>query len=200
RTVQNASAPPCPSVCSDFGWKIYPAGLREMLTIVGALGVPVYITENGIADAGDTLRGQYIYDHLATLQQAIADDVADVRGYFHWSLTDNFEWASGYYPKFGLASFDPTTGQRALRKSARAVEQPVRRGDGVDDAALQRLARRVRTRVEDRLGVPARRDGGLRQHDRPGGQHEPDRDLVQMQAERAVGRDAQVTGEREHRA
>ena len=112
RTVHNPSAPPCPSVCSDFGWEIYPAGLREMLTIVGALGVPVYITENGIADAGDTLRGQYIYDHLATLQQAIADDVADVRGYFHWSLTDNFEWASGYYPKFGLASFDPTTARK----------------------------------------------------------------------------------------
>jgi len=130
RTSHNPSAPVCPSVCSDFGWEIYPAGLREMLTFVGTLGLPVYITENGIADAADTLRGQYLYDHLATLQQAIADGVADVRGYFHWSLTDNFEWASGYYPKFGLASFDPTTGKRTLRKSARTFRS-VARHDGI---------------------------------------------------------------------
>jgi beta-galactosidase len=130
RTPQNPTAPPCPSVCSDFGWEIYPAGLREVLAIVGALGVPAYITENGIADAADALRGQYIYDHLATLQQAIADGVADVRGYFHWSLTDNFEWASGYWPKFGLASYDPSSGRRKLRAGARPYRS-IARHDGI---------------------------------------------------------------------
>ena len=109
---------------------MYPAGLREVLTFVGTLGVPVYITENGLADAADTLRAQYIYDHLATLQGVIADGVADVRGYFHWSLTDNFEWASGFWPRFGLATFDPATGRRRLRAGARPF-RTIARHDGI---------------------------------------------------------------------
>jgi beta-glucosidase/6-phospho-beta-glucosidase/beta-galactosidase len=117
-TARSPAGAPCPSTCTDFGWEIYPQGLREVLTFLGTLGVPIYITENGLADAADTLRGQYLYDHLATIQSVAADGTADVRGYFHWSLTDNFEWASGYYPKFGAFSFDPTTGKRTLRKGA----------------------------------------------------------------------------------
>ncbi len=113
--------PACPSTCTDFGWEIYPQGLREVLTFAGTLGVPIYITENGLADAGDTRRGQYLYDHLATLQGTIADGVADVRGYFHWSLTDNYEWSSGYVPKFGAFTFDPGSGKRKLRKGARVL-------------------------------------------------------------------------------
>src|SRR6185369_6412142 len=64
---------PCPSTCTDFGWEIYPQGLREVLTFAGTLGLPIYITENGLADAADTLRGRYLYDHLKTLQGVIAD-------------------------------------------------------------------------------------------------------------------------------
>ena len=129
QTPQNPGAPPCPggSVCSDFGWEIYPAGLREVLTFVGSLGPPVYITENGIADAADTKRAQYIFDHLTTLQAVITDGVADVRWYFHWSLTDNFEWSSGYYPRFGLFGFDPATGRRIRRKGARPYRKIARR-------------------------------------------------------------------------
>jgi beta-glucosidase/6-phospho-beta-glucosidase/beta-galactosidase len=118
QTPQNPTAPACPSECTDFGWEIYPQGLREVLTFAGSLGVPIYITENGIADATDAKRGQYVYDHLAVLRQAIADGVADVRGYYHWSLTDNFEWSSGYYPKFGLFAYDDVNGRRLLRKGA----------------------------------------------------------------------------------
>jgi beta-glucosidase/6-phospho-beta-glucosidase/beta-galactosidase len=121
QTPHNPNAGPCPSSCTDFGWEIYPQGLREVLTFAGTLGVPIYITENGLADALDTKRGKYLYDHLATLQGAIADGVADVRGYFHWSLTDNFEWSSGYYPKFGAFSFDPVTGKRRRRKGAQPL-------------------------------------------------------------------------------
>jgi beta-glucosidase/6-phospho-beta-glucosidase/beta-galactosidase len=137
QTPQNPSAPPCPSTCTDFGWEIYPPGLREVLTFAGSLGVPVYITENGIADAADALRGRYVYDHLAVLQQAIADGVADVRGYFHWSLTDNFEWASGYYPKFGLFAFDASTGFRIRRPSALAFRLAARK-----NAITPKLTRR----------------------------------------------------------
>jgi beta-galactosidase len=121
QTPHNPGGAPCPSSCTDFGWEIYPQGLREVLTFAGTLGVPVYITENGLADALDTRRGKYLYDHLTTLQGAIADGVADVRGYFHWSLTDNFEWSSGYYPKFGAFSFDPVTGKRRRRRGAQPL-------------------------------------------------------------------------------
>jgi beta-glucosidase/6-phospho-beta-glucosidase/beta-galactosidase len=119
QTPHSPGAPPCPTVCTDFGWEVYPPGLREVLSFVGTLGVPVYVTENGIADATDAHRARYIVDHLATLQGVIADGVADVRGYFHWSLTDNFEWSSGYYPQFGLFRYDPETGRRRRRAGAR---------------------------------------------------------------------------------
>jgi beta-galactosidase len=119
RTPQNPTAPECPTTCTDFGWEIYPAGLRQVLEVAGSYGLPVYITENGIADADDDQRPQYLLDHLAVLQQAIAGGVADVRGYFHWSLLDNFEWSAGYYPKFGLYSYDHETLEREARPSAR---------------------------------------------------------------------------------
>ena len=119
RTLLQPTLPPCPSTCSDFGWEIYPTGLREVLWIAGSYGRPVYITENGIADANDDQRPAYLVQHLGVLEQAIADHVADVRGYYHWSLVDNFEWASGYYPKFGLFGFDPATERRKVRVSGR---------------------------------------------------------------------------------
>jgi beta-galactosidase len=116
-------APPCPTVCSDIGWEIYPEGLRQVLELAGSYGLPVYITENGIADAEDDQRPSYLTSHLAVLHQAIADGVADVRGYFYWSLIDNLEWNSGYFPKFGLYSYDPETLARTARPSARLYRQ-----------------------------------------------------------------------------
>ncbi len=117
---------PCPSTCSDLGWEVYPNGFRTVLGIAGGYGLPVYVTENGIADAVDDRRAGYIVQHLAVVEQAINDGVADVRGYFHWSLTDNLEWATGYAAKFGLFSFDPVTGKRKLRKSGRVLARIVR--------------------------------------------------------------------------
>jgi beta-galactosidase len=122
RTPEAPTAPPCPSTCSDFGWEIYPQGLREVLATAGAYGLPVYVTENGIADADDDQRPAYLVQHLLVLDQAIADGVADVRGYYHWSLIDNFEWSSGYYPRFGLFSID-ARGRRRARKSARHLRR-----------------------------------------------------------------------------
>lgn len=130
RTPENPAAPPCPTLCTDFGWEIYPEGLREVLAFVGTLGRPVYITENGLADADDGLRARYTYDHLSTLHGVIADGVADVRGYFHWSLTDNFEWSSGYFPRFGLFSYDPVDGRRRLRQGAR-VYRSIAKQNGI---------------------------------------------------------------------
>jgi beta-glucosidase len=97
---------------TDFGWEIYPPGLYEVLLRVGRFGKPVVITENGISDADDDQRPKYIVDHLRQVHRAIEAGV-DVRGYMHWTLLDNFEWAEGFEQRFGLA-----TRTRELRPSA----------------------------------------------------------------------------------
>jgi beta-galactosidase len=119
----------CPSVCTEFGWEIYPQGLGEVLVTAGSYGVPVYITENGIADNDDDQRPAYLVRHLLQIDQAIAGGVADIRGYFHWTLVDNFEWSAGYQPSFGLFDVDPLdpTHRRKLRKSGRLYKRIVRK-------------------------------------------------------------------------
>lgn len=101
---------------NDWG-QIYPDGLTRQLLRLRRLGVPLYVTENGIFDNEDTLRPQYLLDHLAAVQRAIQAG-ADVRGYFHWSLVDNFEWAEGWSTHFGLIGVDPRTQQRRIKRSA----------------------------------------------------------------------------------
>jgi beta-glucosidase len=109
---------PAGAEVSDLGWEIYPAGLGEVLRAWHRRsGLPIYVTENGIADASDAKRGRFILRHLAEVASAIADGV-DVRGYFHWSLLDNFEWAEGYEPRFGLIEIDYATQARRPRESA----------------------------------------------------------------------------------
>ena len=109
-----------------------------VLAIAGAYGLPVYVTENGIADAADVLRARYLYDHLTVLQDAIADGVADVRGYFHWTLTDNFEWSSGYSPRFALLSYDPVSGRRRFRRGGEPLVIAARR-NGLTRALIRRF-------------------------------------------------------------
>ena len=122
------SAPPCPTTCTEFGTEIYPEGFRDVLAIAGGYGLPVYITENGLADADDDQRRDYVVSHLEVLRQAMTDGVADVRGYLYWSLVDNFEWADGFAPRFGLYAFDPRTLRRRPRPSVALVRQIFRTG------------------------------------------------------------------------
>jgi beta-glucosidase len=96
---QDRLATPRPK--TDFHWDIYPEGLRIVLEAVRAYGKPIVITENGIADAKDVNRTRFILEHLYQVGLALKAGI-DVRGYFHWSFIDNFEWASGYCPRFGL--------------------------------------------------------------------------------------------------
>ena len=114
----NYSNAVCPTLCSDFGAEIFPAGFRQVLRTAGSYRLPVYVTENGIADATDRLRPAYLTQHIAAMHDAIAAHEADVRGYFQWSLVDNFEWSAGYAPKFGLYSFNARTLKRTARPSA----------------------------------------------------------------------------------
>jgi beta-galactosidase len=103
---------------SDYGWEVYPEGMLEVLRAMKKYGKPLYVTENGIADEKDTLRPSYLIEHLKALEKAISEEKIDVRGYFPWSLTDNYEWARGFGQKFGLYSVDLETKTRKSRTSA----------------------------------------------------------------------------------
>jgi beta-glucosidase/6-phospho-beta-glucosidase/beta-galactosidase len=101
-----------------MGWDIDPEGLYKQIRTVGArYGKPMMITENGIATTDDKQRVEYIQEHLAAIAKAKKDG-SDIRGYFHWSLADNYEWHFGYTAKFGLSTMDPKTKERILKPSA----------------------------------------------------------------------------------
>jgi len=110
-----------------MGWAVYPDGLRHVLRQAEATGLPLYVTENGIATEDDVERCEYISTHLAALARALAEGI-DVRGYFHWSAFDNFEWSEGYRPKFGLIGVDHHDFRRVPKPSAYAFANIVRTG------------------------------------------------------------------------
>ena len=106
--------------CTDTAQIIRPAAMRDVLDIANSYGIPLWVTENGLADSADANRASYIVRHLAVINKAIADGM-DIRGYTAWSLTDNLEWVLGYDPKYGLYSFDPATLVRTPRPSVSLI-------------------------------------------------------------------------------
>lgn len=102
---------------SDMGWRTYPEGLYYVLKDLKMYNKPIYITENGIANAHDDMRAQYIREHIQSIIGALADGIP-VKGYLYWTLTDTYEWHDGYNPKFGLIDVNFTTQQRSVRPSA----------------------------------------------------------------------------------
>ncbi len=111
-----------------MGWEIHPEGLHRAIVSAAAHGLPVYVTENGIATADDAQRVAYMRDHLAQVARAIAEGI-DVRGFQYWSAFDNFEWAEGYRPTFGMIGIDREDGlRRVVRPSARAYGELARTG------------------------------------------------------------------------
>jgi beta-glucosidase len=107
---------------TDMGWEIYPQGIYQVLKNYSKFEVPLFIMENGIADVADAQRARFIIDHLNYVYQAIQDGI-DVRGYFYWSLLDNFEWAHGFTQKFGLYALDRLTQKRTARPSAKVYAE-----------------------------------------------------------------------------
>ena len=100
-----------------MGWRIDPAALGNQIRYVGKrYDKPMMITENGIATLNDSTRIKYLHDHIAQIRKTM-DEGYDVRGYFVWSLADNYEWHYGYVPKFGLSTMDPVTKDRLLKPS-----------------------------------------------------------------------------------
>ncbi|MPV38135.1 GH1 family beta-glucosidase [Georgenia subflava] len=121
-----------------MGWNIEPEGLYELLTALDNAydGLPLMVTENGAAfedevgpdgEVDDPSRVDYLRAHLGAVARAM-EDGADVRGYFVWSLLDNFEWAYGYAKRFGIIRVDYDTQQRTPKSSARWYAELVRTG------------------------------------------------------------------------
>ena len=117
---------------SDFGWEIYPEGIYHVVKeIYRKYKKPIYITENGISDADDDQRPEFIKSHLKWLYKAIQEG-SDVRGYFYWSLLDNFEWAEGFTQRFGLVEVDFNTFERKIRPSGKLYGE-ICKNNGLDD-------------------------------------------------------------------
>jgi len=138
RIWASADKTPAPNAMgvTDMGWEIYPDGLRELLVGLQAdyRLPPIYITENGCACADqlaggavdDGARIEYLRTHLEAVAQARAAGV-DIRGYFAWSLMDNFEWDSGYAKRFGLVHVDYQTQARTPKASAHWYRELIER-------------------------------------------------------------------------
>jgi beta-glucosidase len=115
-----------PGPRTDKGWEIYPEGLLRVLRQAYArYHLPIQVTENGIADAAGTKRSAYIRGHAYAVSRAIAEGIP-VGGYFYWSLTDNFEWAEGFAPRFGLYRVDYPSLERTLAPGAEAFTELAR--------------------------------------------------------------------------
>lgn len=111
---------------NDLGWYMEPRSLVGLLKYTAKkYKKPIIITENGVADRHDQYRQWWIEETIAAMQEAL-DDGVDLRGYMHWSLLDNFEWAEGWWPKFGLVAVNRTTMKRTVRPSARRFAEEIK--------------------------------------------------------------------------
>lgn len=101
---------------NNLGWEVYPQGLYDLIRDFSKYRLPIIITENGITTNDDDQRIEFIMEHLDVVKKA-RDKGYPVVGYFYWSLIDNFEWADGYAPHFGLIEVDYASQKRTIRKS-----------------------------------------------------------------------------------
>ncbi len=118
--------------------EINPGGLYLALKRLATYGKPIYITENGVPDHDDDVRPRFIATHLAEAWRAIQEGV-DLRGYYHWTLVDNFEWAAGWDLPFGLFELDRETGVRTPKASS-AVYGRIAQANGVPCELLEQVA------------------------------------------------------------
>ncbi|MDD5253299.1 MAG: family 1 glycosylhydrolase, partial [Candidatus Omnitrophica bacterium] len=112
---------------NSLGWDIYPQGLYKLLVSLKKYNLPVFITENGICTEDDDLKWDYIREHLGQVYKAREEGV-NVLGYIYWSLIDNFEWAEGFAPRFGLVNVDYQNQRRTIRPSAKKLSEVSKTG------------------------------------------------------------------------
>lgn len=111
---------------TDMDYASYPEGFYRAIKTVSEFDVPIYITENGIADARDDRRAGFISQYLFAVSKALSDGY-NIKGYYYWTLIDNFEWSLGYDMKFGLYSLDMRTQIRTMKEGAKRYQEIIRK-------------------------------------------------------------------------
>ncbi len=137
-----------PEVAWPHPWgerEIYPNGLYRFIKKTARYGRPIYVAENGMADATDVVRPGYILTHLAALHRAIQEG-ANVRGYYYWTLVDNYEWTEGWTARFGLFELDPATQERRPRRSA-ALFGAIARANAITEEMVAEYAPEVMEQI-----------------------------------------------------
>lgn len=127
---------------SDLGWEIYPEGIFDVLSDLSD-DIPIYVTECGIASTNDDRRSRFLISYLQEVARAIKAGV-NVRGFFYWSLIDNFEWHLGFEPRFGLVEVDYETEKRKIRPSA-LVYTDIIQQNGIPHSLLRFIGHTVQT-------------------------------------------------------
>ncbi len=111
-------------IMTDMPYPLYPQGLYNAIKDISFLNVPIYVTENGIADNKDDRRDLFLRNYIQAMFKAICQGY-DVRGYYYWTFSDNFEWDEGFSMKFGLYSVNFNTQEKTLKKGAKFFKQVI---------------------------------------------------------------------------
>jgi len=128
---------------SDLGWEVNPEGLFSVLTDLSD-GLPIYITECGIASTNDDRRTRFLINYLQEVYRAIQAGVK-VKGFFYWSLIDNFEWERGFEPRFGLVEVDYDTQKRTPRPSSEVYKEIIKH-NGIPHDLLKLLGHGIKVK------------------------------------------------------
>ncbi len=138
-------APTAEALDGGYGL-LYPKGMaRAVARIARQFRKPIYITENGIPDHDDDQRPRALLLHLHQLWRIMQENFP-VRGYYHWTLVDNFEWAEGWTLRFGLVELDPLSGERAMRPSA-ALYSAIARANAITPELIDAYAPELRAQL-----------------------------------------------------
>jgi beta-glucosidase len=133
-----------PGVEKPYG-EAYPGAIRNAVARAARLRKPIYILENGVPDAQDRVRPWLIVNAVGEVHKLI-EEGHDIRGYFHWTLVDNFEWSEGWKLRFGLVALDPVTQRRTVRPSGLLYREIVRR-NGLTHELVEKYRSAQNTRI-----------------------------------------------------
>ena len=122
-----------------------PDGFYESLRWAHQFNLPILVTENGVEDEQDTLRPRYLAEHVYQLWRAVNFNW-QIKGYFHWSLVDNFEWERGWTQRFGLWGLEPSTQERIHRPSVDLYAE-ICRENGLSSQMVRKFAPEVLDRI-----------------------------------------------------